>query len=334
MIDHFRMRASRRTPAALALTLSLASAASLAACTPGPATPATSAPPDSSGSSGSSAPEGGVSASPTVDVSAAYRTTLADTAGPLRTALDGLAKSRSMKSLDQRLERAQNATSDAVEGLSAATPPPDVTAEHTDYLAALRGLEGDLGTLRDGVAGHSLCAPSAVLARLGKADGFGEVRSAGRDLAAKGDYPADVAKLRTPKEQTRRPANGAFVRRGPRGGLGRLTVKNGGSFDTVLSMVRGKSVVTRFYIRKKKSVTINGVPDGNYKVYYTSGADWEKGSRLFTRDCVFKRFDRSLSFRTVRGATVIQRTIWTISLQSVLGGNATSSEVDPDEFPR
>ncbi|RCG33196.1 hypothetical protein DQ384_01815 [Sphaerisporangium album] len=312
------------------MTFSLSSVAVLAACTPGPAT----APAGSSGSSEATAPAGGGSASPTVDVSATYRTTLATAAGPLRTALDGLAKSRSMKSLDQRLERAQNAASDAVEGLSAATPPPDVTAEHTDYLAALRGLEGDLGTLRDGVAGHDLCAPSAVLARLGKAGGFGEVRSAGGDLAAKGDYPADVAKLRTPKERSRRLANGAFVRRGPQGGLGRLTVKNGGRFDTVLSVVRGKSAVTRFYIRKNKSVTVTGVPDGTYKVYYTSGADWENGSRLFTRDCVFKRFDKPLSFRTVRGTTMIRRTIWTISLQSVLGGNATSSEVDPDEFPR
>ncbi|MBB5629619.1 hypothetical protein [Sphaerisporangium krabiense] len=318
------MSAHRRAPAALAATLSLATA--LAACTTGgPSAPAASG---AAGSSGSSA-----AASPAPDLAGAYRETLRSAADPLGSALDGLPKARTLKSLDQRLERAQGAASDAVERLGAATPPPEVGAEHSDYLAALRGLDGDLGTLRDAVAGHELCAPSAVLARLGGTDGYGAVRDAGGELAAKGDYPADVARLKTPKEQSRRLANGAFIRRGPRGGLGHLIVKNGATSDTVISVVRGKSAVTRFYIRKGKNVTVTGVPDGTYKVYYTSGSDWDRRTRAFTRDCAFKKFGKDLAFRTRRTATYIQPMSWSITLRPVVGGNVRSVEVDPEDFP-
>ncbi|GII84872.1 hypothetical protein Ssi03_28620 [Sphaerisporangium siamense] len=314
------MSAHRRSPAALAVTLSLATA--LAACTSGEPSAPVRGPVDS-------AP----AASPTPDLAGAYRETLRSAAGPLGSALDGLPKARTLKSLDQRLERAQSAAGDAVERLVAASPPAEIGAEHSDYLAALRGLDGDLGTLRDAVAGHELCAPSAVLARLGGTDGYGAVKDAGGELAAKGDYPADVARLKTPKEQSRRLSNGAFIRRGPRGGLGHLIVKNGATSDTVISVVRGKRAVTRFYIRKGKNVTVTGVPDGTYKVYYTSGSDWDRRTRAFTRDCLFKKFGKDLAFRTQRTATYIRPMSWTITLRPVIGGNVRSVEVDPEDFP-
>jgi hypothetical protein len=208
-----------------------------------------------------------------------------------------------------------------------------VATEHADYLAALRGLGGDLGDLGDSVEGRSLCTSSAVLAKLGKAEGFGAAKSAGGDLAAKGDYPADVVKVRTPKAQNRRLANGAFIRSGNRNGNGRLTVDNGGKSDAVLTLVRGKSKVTSFYVRKGRKTTVRGVPDGTYKIYFTGGVDWDRGTRAFTRSCSFKKFADTLKFRTVRSATLIQYSTWTITLQPVVGGTARTDEVDPDSFP-
>ncbi|WP_405150952.1 hypothetical protein OG589_19265 [Sphaerisporangium sp. NBC_01403] len=316
------MSAPRWLPAALAMTFVLA------ACSPG----GDSSRPSPGASTGGDSAEGTPSASAGTSPEE-YRAALAAAAGPVGSSLGGLAKSRSLKSLNQRLQRAESAVADAVERLGTVTPPSEIAAEHADYVAALRGLEGDLGGLRDSVGGRKLCTSSAVLARLGKAEGFGATKSAGGDLAAKGDYPADVVKLKTPKELNRRPANGSFLRAGSRNGNGRLTVDNGGKSDAVLTLVRGKTRLTSFYVRKGRKATVTGVPDGAYKVFFTGGADWDRATRSFTRNCSFERFEDTLKFRTIRSATVIQYSTWTITLQPVVGGKAKTSEVDPDSFP-
>jgi hypothetical protein len=318
------MSAPRWLPAALALTFALT------ACSSGGGSSGSS--PDASSDlvskAGSPSPSAPAGISPEE-----YRSTLAAVAAPLGSSLANLAKARSLKSLDQRLGRAETAASDAVQRLGPVVPPAEVTAEHSDFLAALRGLESDLGGLRDSVGSRKLCTSSAVLARLGKAEGFGAIKSAGGDLAAKGDYPADVVKLKTPKELNRRPASGTFLRAGGLGGNGRLTVDNGGGHDAVLTLVRGKTKLTSFYVRKGRKATVRGVPDGTYRVFFTGGVDWDKATRAFTRDCSFERFENTVAFRTVRSATLIQYSTWTITLQPVIGGNAKTSEVDPDSFP-
>ncbi len=108
---------------------------------------------------------------------------------------------------------------------------------------------------------------------------------------------------------------------------------NGGKSDAVLTLVRGKTKLTSFYVRKGRKATVTGVPDGMYKVFFTGGADWDRATRSFTRNCSFKRFEDSVNFRTIRSATVIQYRTWTITLQPVVGGTAKTSEVDPDSFP-
>ncbi|MFC4585831.1 hypothetical protein [Sphaerisporangium corydalis] len=319
------MSAPRWLPAALAMTFVLA------ACSSGgdPARP-------TAGGGSTDDPTEAVSPASTVPAGVTpeeYSAALKSAAGPVGSSLSGIAKSRSLKSLNQRLKRAESAVSDAVEKLGTVTPPADITAEHSDYVAALRDLDNDLGGLRDSVDGRKLCTASAVLARLGKADGFGAAKSAGGDLAAKGDYPANVVKVKTPKERTRRPANGTFLRSGNRGGNGRLTVDNGGKTDAVLTLVRGKSKLTSFYVRKGRKTTVRGIPDGTFKIFFTGGTDWDKGARAFTRNCSFERFEDTVKFRTIRSATLIQFSTWTITLQPVIGGNAKTSEVDPDSFP-
>ncbi len=303
----------------------------LAACSPGekPVPPSPSASADAAAT-----PAPGASSSvPPGTSPEEYRSTLTTALGPVGSSLDAVAGSRSLKSLGKRLEQAESAVGDAAERLGGLTPPPEIGAEHSDYVAALRGLGNDLGDARESVDGRRLCTASAVLAELGKADGLGAVKSAGGHLAAKGDYPADVVKLKAPKALDRRLANGAFIRSGSRSGRGQLTVDNGGGQDAVLTLVRGTKKVTSFYVRKGRKATVNGVPDGTYKIFFTGGADWDDRARAFTRDCSFKRFEDSLRFRTIRTATLIRWSTWKLTLQPVVGGNARTSEVDPDDFP-
>lgn len=124
--------------------------------------------------------------------------------------------------------------------------------------------------------------------------------------------------------------NGAFIRR-TAGGLGELTIDNGGGSDAAVSLV---STSTRrptvtVYVRGRSAFTVTGIRDGGYNFYVAAGTDWDPRARLFTSSCSFERFDDVARFVT----TSNQFTTYRITLTPVVDGTATTSEVDPDSFP-
>jgi hypothetical protein len=123
----------------------------------------------------------------------------------------------------------------------------------------------------------------------------------------------------TPKAE--RPANGKVsVRRGPVGD-GRLKITNGTAQDVALSVVtEGKppaSPQVMIFIRAGKSATINRI-GGAYRIYYTSGNDWNSTRLRFGEDCSFQKFDQT--FGRNEG--------WAVSLEPTVDGNAKTSQVD------
>jgi hypothetical protein len=123
------------------------------------------------------------------------------------------------------------------------------------------------------------------------------------------------------------------VRSGSRGARGALTIDNGGSDDAVITLALGKRPVYSVYVRKNKNYEVTGVRDGTYRVFYTTGEDWDAGTKSFSRNCDFERFEDSLKFRTTYSATLIRWSKWRISLQPAVGGNARTSPVSPGDFP-
>lgn len=130
-------------------------------------------------------------------------------------------------------------------------------------------------------------------------------------------------------QQDRRLANGQFVRAGSRTGEGHMAINNNASHDGVVTLTRNRNAAYSVYIRKGMQFTVTGIRDGNYETYFTVGTDWDSQARAFTRDRAFKRFDNPLQFTT----TSRQTTIWNITLSGVVGGNAKSSDVDPNTYP-
>ncbi|WP_370025907.1 hypothetical protein [Planotetraspora sp. GP83] len=321
------MISPRLPAAALAVTFALA------ACTgksstggPSPASPAGASPGSSSGSSsGSPAPSG--------LTPEAYQVTLDGAGKPVAAALGAIAKARTLRSIGQRIDRAKNAVDDAVGQLGGVQPPADIGPEHADYLAALRAMNGELDTLHVAVDGRSLCTSGAVLARLGKSGEFADLKEAGADLAGGGDYRGGLIGLKPPKERDRRPGNGTVLLSAVRGGRGSLTVKNGGSRDGVVSLVKGKKKAVSLYVRKKSTAKVPNIRDGSYRVYFTTGVDYDRAAHAFNRSCRFSRFDDALRYRTTYTATQVRWNNWTITLNKISGGNASTSDVNPDDFP-
>jgi hypothetical protein len=282
-------------------------------------------------SGGDGADSDGSAASPD-----AYRQALAGAGRPVTAALAEIATAKTLKALATRLVNAEQAVGHAAEQLSAITPPEDVRAEHSELVQGLKQLNADVGGLRDAVEGRELCTASAVLAQLGKADGLVAVGDASKALAAKGggqQYKISLVALPSPPHLGERPSNGQFVRQGSRTGRGELTINNAGELDAVITLAVGKRPTFAVYVRKGAKHTVTGIRDDTYHVFFASGTDWDRKARAFGRDCSFDRFDDSFKFETKQTATQIEWSTWTIELQPVVGGNAPTSEVDPDDFP-
>jgi hypothetical protein len=263
-----------------------------------------------------------------------YGTTLAGAIDPLESALKNLAKAKAYKGLNGRVTAVETAAAKAVTKLSPITPPAELAGEHSQLVTALQAFHDELGGLSSKVGDRALCTGSAVRAGLGDADGTSTLRDALAAVSAK--LPDVRPALTLPpagQKGDARPSNGKLIRAGNGDGRGELTIDNGGSNDAVVTLSKGRKPAVSVYVRKNKKHTVKGVPDGTYAVFFTGGDAWDGTARAFGRNCAFQRFEDPMKFRTIRTATQIRWSVWTVTLQRVVGGTARTADVDPNDFP-
>jgi hypothetical protein len=214
--------------------------------------------------------------------------------------------------------------------LRAVQPPAAAAAAHGQLTLELQSL-GDM--VDESASAKQECpaaSPWATVLQSGWADGIRE--DAKKLAAADPAFKFGTFLPAAPKESKRRLKNGSFITRTSTGGSGHLKIKNGAD-DTTVSLVPAKGKkpkpILTVYVRGGATFTAKGVRDGTYRVYTASGEDWDKGKKGFTRDCSFSKFDDTFKFST----TSFSASIWTITLTPVIGGNASTSDVDPKSFP-
>ena len=159
----------------------------------------------------------------------------------------------------------------------------------------------------------------------------GDIRVAVKDLTeADPSFKFGTFLPAAPKEQNRRLSNGTYIKKPSNRGLGHLEVTNGAG-DTTISLVPSgsKKAALTIYVRSKGKFTATGIKDGTYTVFSAVGEDWNNSKKGFTRSCGFTKFDQSFKFSTTSRSS----TIWQITLRPIAGGNASTSDVDPDSFP-
>jgi ribosomal protein S27E len=117
-------------------------------------------------------------------------------------------------------------------------------------------------------------------------------------------------------------------------GRGSLSVFNGNSSDAYIKLVDTLSneLVASFYVKSNSTFTLEGVPDGSYKVIFASGEDWDSNTQSFTMNKSFTEFETTLNFRTIQYTDEIRYSIHEITLHQVENGNVMTSEVDEQEF--
>ncbi|MEU7908263.1 hypothetical protein [Actinoplanes sp. NPDC049118] len=220
------------------------------------------------------------------------------------------------------------------EKLRAIEPPAGAETAHEQLTLEL-GSMGDM--IEESASAKQDCpaaSPWTSLLQSGWAEG---IREDARKLAvADPQYKFGKFLPAAPKETNRRLKTGTFVKRSSSSGRGHLKIKNGPD-DTTISLVptKGKKPKPVFtvYVRAGGTYTAKGVRDGTYRVYTASGADWNAAKKGFMRDCSFSKFDDTFKFTTTFTSTSVSASIWTITLSSVIGGNASTTDVDPNSFP-
>lgn len=109
-----------------------------------------------------------------------------------------------------------------------------------------------------------------------------------------------------------------------------LEVSNQTGSDGVVILVDEKQTdkpIYAAYVRTGDSFRMEGVGNGTYKLYFSTGAvdSWDGDERKFTRGVRLQKFDDTFEFGFYAG--------WRVTLHAVSNGNASSSGVSPSAFP-
>jgi hypothetical protein len=258
-----------------------------------------------------------------------YGETLTGYVGPVDAALGKLPQAGSLDDLKTALGTLRQAASAASSGLQTAGPPSGAGDGNRQLYVALDTLSTNAGTVVADIDDEKVCATSSALAEAGQSQGIKDVQQALQALAAAG-YTTTFNPPQTGPVQHRALDNGTKVREGQTDGNGELTVDNGGgSVDAVLTLTQNGQSAYSFYVVKGQTAKITGIRDGKYDVYFAGGFDWDGGTKKFTQSCAYTKFDDGLDYTT----TETTYSTWTLTLKPVAGGNASTREVPPGQYP-
>jgi hypothetical protein len=121
-------------------------------------------------------------------------------------------------------------------------------------------------------------------------------------------------------------------------GLGKLQIKNGTSLDAIVKLVNttiNKSVFT-VYIKANSTYTIDKVKDGNYKLFFNLGNDWDTEVKAFAVNSGYEVFEDLFDFTTreyEEGDYIRTKySTFEVTLNPVIGGTAETENVNVAEF--
>lgn len=288
--------------------------------------------PEPAGSSARPGPEVATNAVPAALSPSAYQDKLRNASSAMAPVFDLLANSGSPEEARTVLEQASTAASETARLLDV-DPPATVLAVHEDMRAGLQQLSTDLSQLSDQVASMELCAPPSILAAVSNTPGVRSLRTVRETLDSGrlgasyqwGEFLPETSAL-----PERRLTNGQLVDSVRRSGTGELKVENDSEQDSVVKLVQDGRPIVSVYVGSGSDATVRNIDDGTYELFYTTGIDWDDQLKTFTRSCAFNRFEATAEFTT----TQTQYTTGTIGIQPRAGGNARTTEVPAESFPR
>ncbi len=113
-------------------------------------------------------------------------------------------------------------------------------------------------------------------------------------------------------------------------GKGELLIKNGTDGDGVVVLAESEDKpVMAAYLRAGASYRMLGIANGNYQLFFSTGNSWDGNDKRFTENVKYQRFEDEFPYQS----TLTQYTIWEVTLCPILGGNAATERVGPNQVP-
>jgi hypothetical protein len=121
-------------------------------------------------------------------------------------------------------------------------------------------------------------------------------------------------------------------------GLGELKIRNDTNLDAIAKLVNttiNKSIFT-VYIKANSTYVISKIKDGNYKLFFNLGNDWDADIKAFTVNSGYEVFEELFDFTTreyEEGDYIrVRYSTFEVTLNPVIDGNAETENVNLVEF--
>ena len=117
-------------------------------------------------------------------------------------------------------------------------------------------------------------------------------------------------------------------------GHGELTVENGTTEDAVvrLSDATTDQTVRWFFVKAKTSAKMTRIPQGSYRLAYTTGLNWVESDDAFSWQPTYDEFERQFNYDESRDSEGIQFHKISVTLNAVLLGNVHTRTITREEF--
>lgn len=126
--------------------------------------------------------------------------------------------------------------------------------------------------------------------------------------------------------------NGTIISRNPsqKKSYGELNIQNSTTYDGVVKLVSlsSKKSVFTVYISANNSYNINNIEDGDYKLVFVLGNDWNENDKFFVKNASYLSFEENFNFFTSENGYQT----YEVSLNQVVGGNASTNKINSGEF--
>ncbi|WP_028936603.1 hypothetical protein [Pseudonocardia spinosispora] len=283
-----------------------------------------------------------------------YQDRLSRTDRDISAAFDGIARAPDLPALTQSVLGAAGVVSAASEQLATGGPTPiQMTGPNGELVAALRQFGYELAYLSQQINLQVICTGSTAAAAITTAPSMDALRAASTGIGTPtADRPAfewggwipaarDAVNARMPNGRVvvdRRAAGS------PADGV--LEVTDDEDVDAVLALSRQGKIVVSVAVGARKTVRLDGIPDGVYDLYYSTGTDWDDVVGAFGRGCEFHRFTDPTTFSSQALPDGTSYTVQTITLhtsrdepgaapEDAAGAAADEApEVPPTQLPR
>jgi hypothetical protein len=117
------------------------------------------------------------------------------------------------------------------------------------------------------------------------------------------------------------------------GGHGKLTVENGTSDDAVIRLYdAADQPVRQFFVQSNGTAQIGAIPDGPYRLAFTTGLDWIESEESFRWQPEYFEFDRNFVYTEQKDSAGVEFDHVSVTLHPVLNGNLHRRSVTREQF--